>query len=94
MLPAVATLRRTSFEMVLYTVLTVASATAFGFMAGMGAVYHATSAVLGLVFLAMVVRLHRTHDAGGAMRVFSYSITYLTVLFLVMVVDVLVVHGA
>jgi len=93
MLPAVASLRRTSTEMIVYTVATVGCATLFGFMADMGVLYHATSAVLGLLFLGMTVRLHRAHDAEGAMRVFSFSITYLTVLFLVMVGDVLVVHG-
>ena len=93
MLPAVASLHRTSLEMVVYTVVTVACATVFGLVAGMGWIYQATSAVLGLAFLALTVRLHRSHDTDGAMRVFSFSITYLTVLFLVMVVDVLVAHG-
>ena len=93
MLPAVASLRRTSLEMVVYTVITVACATVFGLVAGMGWIYQATSAVLGLAFVGLTVRLHRSRNADGAMRVFSFSITYLTVLFLVMVVDVLVAHG-
>ena len=59
----------------------------------MGVLFHATSAVLGLLFLGLTARLARSQDAAGAMRVFSFSITYLTVLFLVMVADVLVVHG-
>jgi protoheme IX farnesyltransferase len=94
MLPAVASLERTSREMVIYTAVTVACATAFGVMADMGIVYHVSSAVLGAAFLALTVRMHRSGNGEGAMRVFSYSISYLTVLFLVMVVDVLVSHGA
>jgi protoheme IX farnesyltransferase len=93
MLPAVASLERTSVEMVLYTAVTVAAAEAFGVVADMGVAFHVTSALLGLLFLWMTVRLHRSHSPAGAMRVFSYSITYLTVLFLVMVADVLVRHG-
>jgi protoheme IX farnesyltransferase len=93
MLPAVATLERTSMEMVAYTVVTVAAAEVFGVLADMGITFHVTSALLGAVFLWMTLRLHRSPSAAGAMRVFSYSITYLTVLFLVMVADVLVRHG-
>lgn len=93
MLPAVASLRRTSIEMVVYTLITLVCAHAFGVMADMGVIYHAVAALSGLAFLALTVRLYRTLDAEGAMRVFSFSITYLTVVFLVMVVDVLVRHG-
>ncbi|MEZ5260498.1 MAG: heme o synthase [Acidimicrobiales bacterium] len=93
MLPAVATLERTSREMIVYTVITVASAELFGVLAHMGPVFHATSIALGAIFLWMTVRLHRAHSPEGAMKVFHYSITYLTVLFLVMVLDVLVRHG-
>lgn len=93
MLPAVASLQRTSVEMVVYTVITVACAASFGLMADMGPLYHVVSGALGAAFLWMTVRLHRARSAEGAMTVFHYSITYLTVLFLVMVVDVLVRHG-
>jgi protoheme IX farnesyltransferase len=62
-------------------------------VADMGIVYHATAGVLGVVFLALTVRLRRSPRPELAMRVFSYSITYLTVLFVVMVADELVRHG-
>ncbi len=94
MLPAVATLRRTSIEMVVYTVITLACATGFGFSAEMGIIYHATALVLGALFLGMTLWLYRSPNPELAMRVFSYSITYLTVLFLVMVADVLIRLGA
>ncbi len=93
MLPAVASLSRTSLEMVIYAVATVGCATLFGLVAAMGWIYQATSLTFGLVFVGLTLRLHRSHDTERAMGVFSFSITYLTVLFLVMVVDVLVAHG-
>jgi protoheme IX farnesyltransferase len=97
MLPAVATLRRTSREILLYTVLLVAVTLFFAGIADMGALYVVVAAVLGAGFLLMAARLWqlaRTDRATGrdAMRLFSYSITYLTVLFVAMAVDVLIRH--
>ncbi len=93
MLPAVASLTRTSREMVIYTAITVVSATGFGLVAGMGPLYHGVALLSGLGFLLLTVKLHRAASPEGAMRVFSFSITYLTVLFLVMVVDQLLRSG-
>jgi len=97
MLPAVASLRRTAREIVLYTVLLVAVSLYFGAVAHMGPIYTAVAAVLGAVYLLMAGRLwHRARGdrATGrdAMRLFSFSITYLTVLFVAMAVAVLVQH--
>jgi heme o synthase len=97
MLPAVATLRRTSREILLYTVLLVAVTLLFAGIADMGALYVVVAAVLGAGFLLMAGRLWqlaRNDRATGrdAMRLFSYSITYLTVLFVAMAVDVLIRH--
>jgi protoheme IX farnesyltransferase len=97
MLPAVATLRRTSREILLYTVLLVAVTLFFAGIADMGALYVVVAAVLGAGFLLMAGRLWqlaRNDRATGrdAMRLFSYSITYLTVLFVAMAVDVLIRH--
>ena len=93
MLPAVASLEQTSRQMVAYTVLTLVCATGFGVAASMGIIYHLTAIVAGAAFLGLTVRLHRSRSAEGAMRVFSFSITYLTVVFLVMVADELVRSG-
>ncbi len=67
----------------------------FAPVAGMGLLYTLTAAVLGAVYIAMAARLWdraRRDQASGAdaMRLFTYSITYLTLLFVVMAVDVLV----
>jgi heme o synthase len=97
MLPAVATLRRTAREILLYTVLLVAVSLFFAGVAHMGVLYVAVAAVLGAGFVLMAGRLWqlaRSDRATGrdAMRLFSYSITYLTVLFVAMAGDVLIRH--
>ncbi|MFN0029406.1 MAG: heme o synthase [Acidimicrobiales bacterium] len=93
MLPAVASLTRTSREMVIYTAITVVCASGFGLVAEMGLLYHGVALLSGAGFLALTVGLHRSASPEGAMRVFSYSITYLSVLFLVMVADQLLRSG-
>ncbi|MGH9109109.1 MAG: heme o synthase [Acidimicrobiales bacterium] len=95
MLPVVASLRRTAREIVLYTALLVAVSLVFAAVGSMGPIYTATAAATGLVYLAMSCRLWgraRSGRAtgGDAMRLFGYSITYLTVLFVAMAGDVLV----
>ncbi len=95
MLPAVASLVRTTREIVLYTGLLVAVSVALGAVAHLGIGYTVVAVVLGAVFLAMATRLWRrakSDQATGrdAMRLFSYSITYLTILFVAMAGDVLI----
>ncbi|MHB8220366.1 MAG: heme o synthase [Acidimicrobiales bacterium] len=97
MLPAVASLVRTTREILLYTAALVAVSLLFAAVAHMGVVYTVTAAVLGAVFLGMSGRLWvkaRGDGATGsdAMRLFGYSITYLTLLFVVMAGDVLIRH--
>ncbi len=95
MLPVVASMKRTTREIVLYTVALVAVSLLFGPVAHLGPLYMAAAAALGAGFLFMTVRLWklaRSDRATGrdAMRVFSYSITYLTALFVAMAGDVLI----
>ncbi len=94
MLPVVASMRRTTTEIVYYTVALVASTFLLGPVARLGWIYMVTAAVLGAVFLWLVTRLWGLAQADratgrDAMRVFGYSITYLTVLFVAMAGDVL-----
>ncbi len=95
MLPVVATLERTTRQIVVYTAVLVAISLALAPVADLGALYVAGAAVLGAVFLAMAVRLWWLAERGRAtsreaMRLFGYSITYLTLLFVVMACDVLI----
>jgi heme o synthase len=95
MLPVVASMKRTTREILMYTVLLVAVSLLFGPVAHLGWIYMIAAAILGAGFLFMTTRLWRlaqTDRATGreAMRVFSYSISYLTVLFVAMAGDVLI----
>jgi protoheme IX farnesyltransferase len=97
MLPVVASMKRTTREIVLYTVALVAVSLLFGPVAHLGLIYMVAAGALGVGFLFMTTRLWRlarTDRATGreAMRVFSYSITYLTVLFVAMAGDVLITN--
>jgi protoheme IX farnesyltransferase len=51
-----------------------------------------SASVLGVVFLALAVRLWRRATPKAAMQLFSYSITYLTLLFVLMAVDIFTHH--
>jgi protoheme IX farnesyltransferase len=59
----------------------------------MGWIYMGSAVVLGGIFLYMAFDLRRQGDPGRAMRLFTYSITYITLLFGAIAVDQLVVHG-
>nr|WP_245993405.1 heme o synthase [Xylanimonas allomyrinae] len=94
MLPVVASDRRVAVEMVVYTVAMVACSFALVPLAGMTWVYTTVAAVLALWFgwhtwLLLDHARHGRPRAGKiAMNVFHASITYLTVLFVAVAVDV------
>jgi len=92
MLPVVATFARTARQILLYTFLLVAATLVFGAVGHMGGLYIATAVILGAIFVAYAVKLRKDQTARAAMKLFQYSITYLTILFLSMAVDVLVRH--
>ena len=92
MLPVVASMRRVGFETVLYAWLTVLVSLALWPM-GMTPIYGVVALVVGAL---LVIEAHRL--AGRArrgepikpMRLFHWSITYLTLLFLAVAVDALI----
>jgi protoheme IX farnesyltransferase len=90
MLPSVATLRVTSVRIMIYTVVLWALTLLFDPVAGMGNLYLVAAIVLGAVFLWLAFRLFRSPSTKSAMRLFSYSITYITLLFGAMAIDALV----
>ena len=75
--------------MTAYATATVAASIAFGLVAGMHWVYWVAAGASGLVFLAYCARLQARPDGTRAMKVFHWSITYLSLLFVAMAVDVL-----
>ncbi len=90
MLPAVASHKKTSTQITLYTVLLWAISLVFAPAAHMGPLYTVSALVLGGVFVGYSVALQRDGSTKQAMRLFHYSITYVTLLFAVMAVDQLV----
>jgi heme o synthase len=93
MLPVVASLRTTALRIFLYTLLLWAITLLFAPVAGMGAIYMASALVLGAIFTGLTVRLVRDNSAQVAMRVFTWSITYITLLFAAIAVDELARSG-
>ncbi|MBM7497327.1 MULTISPECIES: heme o synthase [Oerskovia] len=93
MLPVVADNRKVAREMIGYTVAMIASSLALWWLAPMTWVYGVVAIGLGAWFLALcVMMLRRANDPTkgklGAMKVFHASITYLTLLFVAVAVDV------
>jgi protoheme IX farnesyltransferase len=109
MLPVVESLHTTSMRILGYTLFLWALTLLFSPVAGMGTLYLGSALVLGGIFTYYALRLLRTPDpglgvavAGGAaevevrataMRLFTWSITYITLLFGAMALDQLVRSG-
>jgi protoheme IX farnesyltransferase len=87
MLPVVASVRTVASRMLLYTLLLVGLTVLFAPVADMGNLYLGSALVLGAVFTAASVRLLKDATPAVAMRVFGWSITYLTLLFGAMAAD-------
>ena len=95
MLPVVTSTRRTANEIFVYTVGLVGVSIVFYFVADIGVLYLAAASVLGAIFVYMSARLavlawSERATNKDAMRLFGYSITYLTALFVAMAADVLI----
>ena len=93
MLPSVASLKTTAQRILVYTVILWGLSLVFSPVAEMGAIYLASAVVLGGVFTAMTVKLWLEPSPKLAMRVFTFSITYVTLLFGEMAVDQLVANA-
>ncbi|MDP9073378.1 MAG: heme o synthase [Actinomycetota bacterium] len=93
MLPAVVPFAATARRIVAYTVVLWATSLLFGAVADMGVIYWVAAVILGGAFLAGAIRLYREQTEARAMRLFAYSISYLTLLFAAIAIDQLVLHG-
>lgn len=93
MLPAVASTRTTAVRMLGYTAVLWGLSLLFSAVGDMGLVYLFSAVVLGAVFLYFAIDVLRTQATASAMRLFSYSITYITLLFAAMAVDQVVRTG-
>ena len=93
MLPAVVPMAEAVRNMVVYTALLVISSLVLVPVADMGWIYGVSAVVLGAAFLWGTIDLGRNPTPQRSMRVFGYSITYVTLLFGALTVDVLARHG-
>jgi protoheme IX farnesyltransferase len=92
MLPVVASARRVTSESVVYAVLTLAASVAL-WPLGMTPLYGVTALLTGGVFVLEAVRLDgraRRGEPLRPMRLFHWSTTYLTILFVVIAIDALI----
>jgi len=93
MLPAVAGMQVTARKIFAYTILLWALSLAFYPAGEMGELYLVVAIVLGAMFTWYAVLLLRSLTAERAMRLFAYSISYVTLLFGAMALDQLVRSG-
>ncbi len=87
MMPVVAGERETKRQMLIYTVLMIASTLAPSFLGVSGWLYLATAVVLGGMFWIRTWRLWKTEGTEPAKPLFLFSILYLFLIFLAMIAD-------
>ena len=95
MLPVVKGIPETTRQIALYSVLMVAISLILWAVARMGAIYLGAALILGAIFLWQAYGLWRrgaSEEAStvGAIRLYKYSISYLSLLFLAVAIDALV----
>jgi protoheme IX farnesyltransferase len=96
MLPVVKGIPETTRQIGLYTILMVAISIVLWAVARMGAIYLVAAVVLGAIFLWQAYGLWRRGSSeeastAGAIRLYKYSISYLSLLFLAVALDALVI---
>ena len=90
MLPVVATMQETVRSMVVYSVILTATSLVLIPVAHLGYIYGITALLFGSLFIVGSIRLGRDPSDSRSMRLFSFSITYISVLFMALTLDVLV----
>ncbi len=93
MMPSVVTIDVAVRKMIAYTVALVAATLAMIPVAHMGITYGVSAVVLGGLFLWGTIDLAKHPTPQRSMRVFGYSISYITLLFGALTVDVFIRHG-
>ena len=90
MLPVVAGVKNTKLYILLYTILLLALTLMFFTTMAVGWVYFGGSLALGIGFIYYACRLMARDGIEGAKAAYLYSLAYLALLFLVIMVDSLV----
>lgn len=87
MMPNVAGAERTKREIIYYTLLLIAASVVLYPLHVMGALYTAAAVVLGAIFLYDTLRTWKDPGKLWARRTFQFSLVYLALMCLVMVID-------
>lgn len=92
MMPVVSGFKSTAAQIFAYSLLVAAASLLFAWIAAMGPIFWVTAVLLGAVFCLLALGLWRQPSEARAMRLFQWSITYVTLLFGAMAVDQLIFH--
>ena len=87
MLPVVSTSEHTALHIFLYSLVLVPLSLLFAVTSVTGWVYLGTAILLGIVFVGLAWRLLRHYTISHAKHLYLYSLLYLALLFIAMMVD-------
>lgn len=87
MLPVVSSRRQTALHVFLYAVALGGLTLMFGILPQVGVIYTAAAAALGAPFIWLAWRLWRQDTRGRAKAAYLYSLAYLALLFVAIMVD-------
>ena len=88
MMPVVSGEAATRLQILLYTVLMLPLTVMFYFATPkLGVIYMASAVVLGVVFIALAIKLWRTGERNDTANLYKFSLAYLFLLFVALMVD-------
>ena len=90
MMPVVKGIEYTKIQILLYSFLLLACSLLPFAIGSLGIFYFISASSLGLIFIFLAARLMQDKNNSGAIPFFLYSIIYLTILFVSMILDRLI----
>ena len=87
MLPVVSSRQQTTLHIFLYSIALTGLTLMFGLLPDVGTIYVVSAAVLGAPFIWLAFRLWRLDARGRAKVTYLYSLAYLALLFVAVMVD-------
>tara|TARA_B100001093_G_scaffold306567_1_gene292599 strand:+ start:18 stop:905 length:888 start_codon:yes stop_codon:yes gene_type:complete len=90
MMPVVKGIEYTKIQILLYSFLLLACSLLPFAIGSLGIFYFVSASSLGLIFIFLAARLMQDKNNSGAIPFFLYSIIYLTILFVSMILDRLI----
>jgi protoheme IX farnesyltransferase len=94
MLPVVASMKETIRSMIAYSVILTVSTLVLVPVANLGLIYGITALVFGVAFVIGTIALGSNPTEARSMRLFSFSITYVSAIFLALTLDVLLISAS